>query len=147
MLVGTVRITLLSGNVDGDVSWIAGGEFGGSSKWTGWVIRQDDEVKAIATASSDLRATQVPCERPFGSGADRGPRTSLWRPIHDIRVARCPVILFDGLPAAGPTHGAARRRRISLALQVAEDGPRIDAEIARRLRAVAVVSLEHLEDV
>ena len=34
-----------------------------------------------------------------------------------------------------------------LFLEVAEDGPRIDAEVARGLRAVAVVALEHLEHV
>src|SRR5439155_7932919 len=34
-----------------------------------------------------------------------------------------------------------------LLLQVAEDGPRIDAEVARRLGAVARVELQHLVDV
>ena len=43
--------------------------------------------------------------------------------------------------------GAAARHRILLFLEVAEDGARVDAEVARGLRAVAVVALEHLEHV
>src|SRR5262245_61836109 len=40
-----------------------------------------------------------------------------------------------------------RGHRVLLALEVAEDRPWVDAEIARGLRAIPVVALEHLEDV
>src|SRR5947209_2595590 len=42
---------------------------------------------------------------------------------------------------------AARRNRVRLAFEVSEDRPRIDPEIARRLRAIPVVPLEDLEHV
>ena len=66
-------------------------------------------------------------------------------PVH-LRFAR---VVYPGRPSIRlvlrrPT---TRRQRILLPLEVPEDRPRIDAEVARRLRPIPVVPLEHLEHV
>src|SRR5262249_27994234 len=55
-----------------------------------------------------------------------------------------PNATWRGLPRLA---GRGRRLGAGLFFEVAEDGPRVDAEVARRLRAVAVVALEDLEHV
>ncbi len=69
-----------------------------------------------------------------GQGSARGRRRGVG---HPARFGRDRVG-----DAAGPA-----RHRVLLLLEVAEDRARIDAEVARRLRAVAVVALERLQHV
>src|SRR5580692_452646 len=58
----------------------------------------------------------------------------------DLTPVASPVLLLSRFPAG-------RGGRVRLALEVTEDGPWIDPEVARRLRAVAAVALEDLEHV
>src|SRR5688572_5311990 len=71
------------------------------------------------------------------SPSDTTPRRAALSRRHEVLVI------------AGRTAGARGtwRRRVLLTLEVAEDRPGIDAEVARRLGAVAVVALEDLENV
>ena len=39
---------------------MAGGEFAGGSKWTGWVTKQPESVTAVAKENLVIKATQVP---------------------------------------------------------------------------------------
>src|SRR5262249_6751713 len=97
-----------------------------------WKCRWDRPSRC-SRARSPWNARARRCS---ASRASSPPRSSTWGGSSERSLR------LDGAGAA-----RAARERVLLPLQVAEDGARIDAEIARRLRAVAVVALQDLEDV
>src|SRR5690349_3211590 len=86
-----------------------------------------------------------PCSR-----RTRAPNPRVFRPC----ARSCPVLpltlaSFAPTPHENPwpSLGAARLRCVGLALQIAEDRAWVHAQIPGSLGAVAVVALEHLENV
>ena len=120
--------------------------------------RDDANGRARASARPTTPAQRRRARR--GRGPTRGRRASsrgqgfgrtwgavLTHPRVDPRAMRPPRNPLRLRPGRFATPPAPLGIGFCFALEVAEDGARIDAEVARGLRAVAVVALEHLEDV